>query len=166
VRDLEALVKIRMYRDDFSPLRTARFDLLAGVDFYSGNEDFSTRSVDPQIGGVFTYLHDRHAVNADLIWKIDTSGDVSDRMRYDLAYVHRVYPAAFEPGKLDTAFGVIELNGVYETKGDNELFLSPGLQYKTKRVTFEVTVQIPIWQDLSARVENDVIVGAGVRLRF
>jgi hypothetical protein len=28
VRDLEALLKIRLYRDDFGPARTARFDLL------------------------------------------------------------------------------------------------------------------------------------------
>jgi hypothetical protein len=105
VRDLEALLKIRLYRDDFGPARTARFDLLAGMEFYSGDADFATRSVDPEIGGVFTYLRDRHAIDADLIWRLDTSGDVADRMRYDLAYVHRLYPAVYEAGKFDSVFG-------------------------------------------------------------
>jgi hypothetical protein len=72
----------------------------------------------------------------------------------------------YEAGKFDSVFGVLELNGIYETNGDNELFLSPGLQYKKKRMTLEATVQIPVWQDLDNRPESDLLVGAGIRLRF
>jgi hypothetical protein len=166
VRDLEALLKFRLYRDDWGPARTSRFDLLAGVEFYSGDHDFATRSVDPEIGGVFTYLRDRHAIDADLLWRFDTTGDVADRMRYDLAYVHRIHPAVYQAGKFESVFGVLELNGIYESNGDNELFLSPGIQYKTKRVTWEATLQVPVWQSLDNRLESDLVVGAGVRLRF
>jgi hypothetical protein len=33
-------------------------------------------------------------------------------------------------------------------------------------MTLEATVQIPVWQDLDNRPESDLLVGAGIRLRF
>ena len=63
-------------------------------------------------------------------------------------------------------FGSAELNGFYETNGDHELFVSPGVQYVTTRWILEATVQIPVWQDLKHRAERDFIVGIGFRVQF
>jgi len=166
--DLRLLSKFRLYRDDFGPNDTTRFDLIGGLEIPTGKDAFSSDSVDPIFGGVFTHIEGRHAFDADTLWHFNTGGGDrgDDLVRYDLAYLYRLSPETYASTEPTALFGSVELNGFYETNGDHELFLSPGIQYVTTRWIIEATVQIPVWQDLSDRAERDFVVGIGLRVQF
>ncbi|UCD75404.1 MAG: transporter [Phycisphaerales bacterium] len=164
--DPRVVGKWRLFLKDTGPTDTLRLSLLTGMEVRSGDSDFSSDSHDPLLGLVFTQSIGRHGINAAGLWKFNTGGGDPDLFRYDAAYVYRLAPEEFSIGNSTAWFGVLELNGWHETNGDNELFLSPGVQYVTSRWALEGTVQIPIWQDLDARAERDFIVGLSLRLRF
>lgn len=166
--DLRVLTKFRLYRDDFGPNDTTRFDVIGGLEIPAGKDEFSSDSLDPIFGGVFTHIEGRHAFDADALWHFNTGGGDrgDDLLRYDLAYIYRLSPETYASSQPTALFGSVELNGFYETNGDHELFLSPGIQYVTTRWIIEATVQIPVWQDLSHRAERDFIVGMGFRVQF
>ena len=166
--DVTLLTKYRVYRDDFGPTNTRRFALIGGFELPTGQDEFSSDSIDPIIGGVFTHVEGRHSFDADALWKFNTGGGDrgEDLLKYDLAYVYRLWPTTHASTNPTALFGSIELNGLYETNDDQELFVSPGIQYVTTRWIVEATVQIPIWQDLDHRAERDFIVGVGFRVQF
>ena len=166
--DVTLLTKYRVYRDDFGPTNTRRFALIGGFELPTGQDEFSSDSINPIIGGVFTHVEGRHSFDADALWKFNTGGGDrgEDLLKYDLAYVYRLWPATYASTNPTALFGSIELNGLYETNDDQELFVSPGIQYVTTRWIVEATVQIPIWQDLDHRAERDFIIGVGFRVQF
>ena len=164
--DMNALAKIQLYKNDYGPTDTARLNLLAGMEIRSGDSNFSSDSYDPLLGAVYTQSFGRHGFDAALLWKFNTKGGDPDRLRYDVAYVYRLEPETYGPDKMTAWFGVVELNGFYETNGDNELFLSPGIQYVTGKWALEATVQLPIWQELDDRPERKFVVGLSLRMHF
>ncbi|MBL4699280.1 MAG: transporter [Phycisphaerales bacterium] len=166
--DLKLLAELRIYRDDFAPGSTARFALIGGAELPSGADAFSSDSVDPILGGVYSYINERHAFHADVLWKFNTGSSATnaDVLQYDLAYSYRLTPETYDSEKPTALFAGLELNGVFETNQDNELFLSPGLQYVTQHWIVEATVQLPIWQSLNDRAERDFVVGVGIRFQF
>jgi len=164
--DFSLLTKPRLYRDDFGPTDTMRFDLIAGMDVPSGDDPLASDSVSPVLGGVFTYVEGRRAFDADLLWKFNTEGDGVDAMRYDLAYLHRLMPDDFSDPPYRAIYSVLELNGRYETNGDHELFISPGIQWVTKRWIVEMSVSLPIVQELDHRLEYDVALTWSIRWQF
>jgi hypothetical protein len=166
--DLTALGKLRLYRNDFGPTNTARIDLLGGMELPTGTDAFSSDSVDPIVGGVATVTYGRHYMSADLLWKFNTAGGSKgeDLLRYDAAYIYRLWPNEYKVGQLNQFNGVIEFNGFHWTDGDDELFLSPGIQYVARRWIAEATVQLPVWQDLDSRPEREFIVGLSFRFQF
>lgn len=166
--DLRLLSKLRLYRDDFGPTDTTRFDLIAGLEVPTGQDEFSSESFDPILGGVFTHIEGRHAFDADALWHFNTGGGSrgDDLLRYDAAYLYRLSPETYASTDPTGLFGSIELNGSYETNGDHELFLSPGIQFITTRWIVEATVQLPVHQDLDHRAQRDFIIGVGFRIQF
>ena len=58
------------------------------------------------------------------------------------------------------------MNGAYETNGDNEVLISPGILYEAVSWAFEASVQLPLARDLDHRPETDFSVLFGVRLLF
>ena len=166
--DAALLAKLRVFRDDFGVNDTARFDLIAGAELPTGADRFSRDSVNPIVGGVYTYVHGRHAFDADLLWKFNTGAAAAnaDLLRYDGAYLYRLAPELYASNSPTAWFAAIELNGFSETNGDNELFLSPGIQYVTTRWILEATIQLPVWQDLDHRPERDFILGVGFRAQW
>ncbi|WP_372834394.1 hypothetical protein, partial [Pontibacterium sp.] len=75
-------------------------------------------------------------------------------------------------------YGVLELNvlereknrvsGVADSNsGGTSVFLSPGIQYVSKRWVWEAVLQAPVQQDLNGTaLENDFILRAGFRHSF
>ena len=75
-------------------------------------------------------------------------------------------------------YGVLEANLLHQEKdeingtndpdsGGTSFFLSPGVQYVTRRWVVEAIVQVPVAQDLNGRaLEDDFIVRAGFRIAF
>ncbi|MBC8522486.1 hypothetical protein H8D29_01015, partial [PVC group bacterium] len=166
--DIKIMSKFRLFRDDFSPMNTQRFDLLAGVEIPTGRDQFTSDSTDPIIGGVYSYKKDRHSFHTDLLWQFNTGegNNGEDKLTYDLAYVYRLSPEVYSNEDPTALFTSIELNGAYETNSDQEIFISPGLQYVKKYWALEATLQIPIHQRLDNRMERDFVFGIGFKFRF
>jgi len=105
--------------------------------------------------------------------------EAGDEWRLDGSLQYRLWPGSLVgpdiPGFL---YGVLEANLVYKDRnvlngqdvagsGGTTLFLSPGLQYVTKRWIVEGVVQFPISQNLHGMaLENDYVVRTGFRWNF
>ena len=87
------------------------------------------------------------------------------------------------PGVLDSdtssfLYGVVELNTVMrdrhtqsgvsvDASGGTTIFLTPGLQYVTRKVIAEVALQVPVVQNLNGTaLENDFMIRGGFRINF
>ena len=179
--DLRFLLRQTVYARD-AVQRTSRLGLLGGLEIPSGKEEFSSHSTDFLLGGVYTLQDGRHEIDADVIYKINTEGrglELGDELVYDLAYEVRVSPWEWpERGTPSQIYLVLEANGSTGRRarsdgveladtGGTIVFLSPGIQYVTRRVIYEASVQIPVIQNLSGnQVETDFVAAAGIRIQF
>lgn len=175
VGDFTALAKWRVYRNDTAVLDSARFSLLGGVQVRTGDGPFTSEGYNPILGMAYTQIAGRHGFNGALEWTFTTSGNdepiyagesSADVFRYDLAYLYRLSPREYSADTHGALYALCEVNGLYETNGDNELFLSPGLMYEAKTWTAELSIQLPTWQDIDHRAEANYVLVAGIRLAF
>lgn len=91
---------------------------------------------------------------------------------------YRLWPGSLGSGVPAFLYGVMEVNLVNATKdrfggaidpnsGGTTLFLSPGLQYVTKKWIVEGGVQIPVIQQLNGMaLKNNYVLNTGVRINF
>ena len=174
-RDVSALLKWRFLRDDSSALNTTRMSLLAGAEIRTGDGALTNDGYNPMLGLALTRIDGRHGINADLIWTFTTNGiedpvlpgmSSADLLRYDAAYLYRLAPAKYSEDTKGAWYALAELNGSYETNGDHELFLSPGLMYEATTWALELSLQWPVVQELDHRPESEYAFIAGVRFSF
>lgn len=175
VGDMTLEFKYRFWQNDFGAVDTIRASVFGGVELPTGNTSLGSDSFDPHVGAVVTYISGRHGLNQALSWKFNTgsadevwrAGDAkADLLRFDTAYLYRLSPAEWGAEFIASTYAVVELNGFYETNGDSELFISPGLLYEAPRFALELSVSIPVYQDLDHRPEPEYSVGVGVRFLF
>ncbi len=175
VGDVTALAKWRFFQSDTGALDTMRMSLIAGVDIRTGDSPFTNDAYNPVLGLAYTQIAGRHGFNGSLQWTFTTDGNdepifagesTADLLRYDLAYLFRLSPEQYTAETPGALYAVCELNGLYETNGDNELFLSPGIMYEAKTWTAELSVQIPVWQRIDQRAEADYALVAGLRFSW
>lgn len=144
------------------------------VQLGSGSWDFlggavaSYQTLDYQVDAQFAYKGNREANGFRF-------GDVSG---FDVSLQYRLWPQQLGSGVPAFLYGVLEANLVHAGKnrvggirdpnsGGTTLFLSPGLQYVTKKWILEAGVQIPVVQDLNGTaLKNDYIFNAGFRINF
>ena len=133
--DVTLSLKKRVWQNDFGPVDTARLALFAGAQLPTGEDAFSSDSVDPHLGATFMLISGRHGFNQALTWTFTTGdtntplrpGDtLSDALLFDSAYLYRLAPAEYGSDFVASWYAVAELNGPWETRGDTELILSPG----------------------------------------
>ena len=103
------------------------------------------------------------------------AGDVA---RLDASLQYRLLPRQFNGGLPDFLYAVIETNLVHQQKnrlngsedpnsGGTRLFLTPGLQYVTKRWIAEAAVQLPVSQNLNgSALESDYVARLSFRFNF
>jgi len=175
IGDLTALAKWRFYQNDTGPLDTTRASLFGGAEIRSGDSPFTSDGYNPVLGLACTKIAGRHGFNGSLQWTFTTGGNqepilagesTADLFRYDLAYLFRLSPKAYTAETHGALYAVCELNGFYETNGDNELFVAPGLMYEAKTWTAELSVQLPTWQDVEHRADVEFALVAGVRFSW
>jgi hypothetical protein len=176
VGDVSVLAKWRIWRNDRNALDTQRLSLLIGSEIRSGSSGFSSDGYNPIIGLAYTQIAGRHGVNAAVIHRFTTDGvrppvlmpgqTSADLLTYDLAYLYRLSPREYTAETQGALYAVVELNGLYETSGDQQLFIAPGIMWEARTYVLEVAVQVPVWQDLSNRAETDYVIAAGVRFAF
>lgn len=175
IGDLTALAKWRIYQNDSAALDTTRISLIGGAQIRTGDSPFTTDGYNPVLGLAYTQIAGRHGFNGALQWTFTTGGSeepilagesTADLFRYDLAYLFRLSPKQYTAETHGAFYAVCELNGFYETNGDNELFLSPGLMYEAKSWTAELSVQLPAWHHIEHRAEVEYALIAGVRFSW
>ncbi|MBI2928688.1 MAG: transporter [Verrucomicrobia bacterium] len=177
------------------PGETFRAQLLGGLKLPTGEDDerdalgrlpqplqLGSGSYDPIVAGVFTWQRLRWQADFDVVYKINTEANdfrFGNTLAHDAAFQYRLWPWQLpERGVPHFVYGVLELNGVWaersELSGGNigasggyTLFLSPGLQYVAKRWVAEVSVQLPVVQELNGgQLKTDFILAGGFRIQF
>lgn len=170
----ELTAKLRVLREDFGPIDTLRGSVLAGLQIPT-NDELGPAGVNPMLGGVVTYVHGRHGLNGALRWYFTTDSvddpvmageTLHDLLRYDAAYLFRLAPAQYTAQTTGAWYAIAELNGTYETNGEHEILISPGLMYEGRQWAAELSVQLPLHQDLDERPETDYRVVLGLRFLF
>jgi len=166
----------------------------AGVKAPTGNDDKSDRfgrlpasvqvgsgSWDPLAGIVLTYQTLDYQLDGQISYQIKNEAngfEAGDIARLDASLQYRLLPRTFTGGLPDFLYGVIEVNLINQQKnrvsgntdsnsGGTRLFLTPGIQYVSKRWITEVALQIPVSQQLNGTaLENDYIGRLSARFNF
>lgn len=175
INDFSVTFKYRPVQIDLNPIDSVRFAVFGGVEVPSGDGDFSSHSLDPFIGGVFTAILGRHGFNQGLSYKFNTGGDrfstragdgPDDALRYDSAYLFRLTPAEYTAETTAATYLTLEANGLFETGGDNEVLIGPGVLYEARTFAIEATIGFPMVQDVDERPETELVVALGFRALF
>ena len=111
--DASVLVKYRFHQEDIGPGRTIRWAAIGGLNIRTGDSDFTSDSYDPILGAVYSWRQDRHRVDADLLYQLNTGGGAKrhDRLRVDAAYSYRVFPMQVDQSATYDIDTVAEFNG-------------------------------------------------------
>ncbi len=140
---------------------TGSWDIFGGLVATYGTVDWE---LDGQIG----YQENPEANNFE-------SGDIA---RADVSFQYRLFPQTLSSNTDYFINGVLEANlikkgrnkiaGIFDlNSGGTTLFLVPGLQYVSERYIAEISVQIPVAQNLNGTaLENDFIFRTGFRINF
>lgn len=193
IGDAQFFARYTMFQKDGrgSSFRVAPF---VGIKLPTGDGDVSdglgrlpqplqlgSGSWDPSGGVIATYSTLDYQIDAQISYKANTEADgfeFGDEFRLDASLQYRVLPRELGAGVPGFLYGAIEANLLHQAKnaigatndpgsGGTTLFLSPGLQYVTKRWVLEAIVQLPVVQNLNgAALEVDFIVRAGFRVNF
>lgn len=138
-------------------------------------------SWDPLGGVVASYQTLDYEINAQLSYQANTAAngfEFGDEFGFDASLQYRLWPRELGAGVPGFLYGVIETNVQHQASneiggttdpnsGGTRLFLSPGLQYVTKRWVLEAIVQLPVVQDLNGMaLEDDYTVRTGFRVNF
>lgn len=174
-----------------STLRLAPF---AGIELPSGDDDEEDRfgrlprplqigsgSWDPFGGLILSWQTLAWELDAQVSYQANTDAggfERGDELRIDGSLQYRLWPRELGGGVPGFLYGVIEANLLHQDEnrmggvedpdsGGTTLFLSPGVQYVTRRWVVEGIVQVPVAQDPGGgALEDDFIVRAGFRVSF
>ena len=193
IGDARLFGRYTIYKDNF-PGGNFRIAPFAGLELPTGDDNDRDRlgilpaplqlgsgSWDPFGGVVATYQTLDFQVDSELSTKVNTKAngfEFGDEARFDASLQVRLWPRELTGGVPGFVYGVLETNLIYQGKneigGANDgnsggltLFLSPGIQYVTRRWILEAIVQVPAFQDLGGTaLEDDFTVRAGIRFNF
>jgi len=166
--DIPLLAKYRFFQKDERGV-TTRWALLGGFEVPTFDDTFSSKSLDPIVGTVWTHQELDWWVDWDLVYKVNTAGGGAgdDELRADIAYSRRIlHGEGGEKGPW-ALYVVAELNAKYITDASLEVLGSPGIQYITPRTILEAGIQLPLVSDMAApRLETQVAVVFSIRIQF
>ena len=174
--DMDALVELRILRDDLNAIDTIRASVFAGAELPTATAGFANASLDPCLGAVFSSITGRHGVDVSARYTFVTgdglanpifltdSGD--DFVNLDAGYAFRIHPEAYGEVRETAWYLTAELNSVWTVGGEHEVVLSPGLLIEAPTYAVEIGVGIPVAEDLGAAPELEFSLLAGLRLLF
>lgn len=176
------------------PACTLRLAGFAGMKAPTGEDDASdasgrlpgplqpgTGAWDGFLGGVLSYQTLDFGVDTQLSYRVNGSANgfqAGDEIRLDGSFQRRLWPRALTAKTRGFLFGVLELNASYRDRnevagardpdsGGTTLYVTPGLQYVTRKVIVEGAAQVPVAQNLNGgALENDWIFRGGFRINF
>lgn len=193
VADARLFGRYTLFRKDGRG-RTFRIAPFAGLELPTGDDDdadhlgvlpptlqLGSGSWDPFFGAVATYQTLDYQLNWQAAYKANTASndfELGDELRLDASVQYRLWPRELGAGVPGFFLAGMEGNYLYQGRnrmagvadadsGGHTFFLSPSLQYGTKRWVLEAIVQVPVIQDLNGdALEDDAIVRAGFRINF
>jgi len=168
IADIPVLAKYRFYQHDELGV-TTRWAAIGGVEVPTYDEAFSSDSVDPVIGTVWTHQRLDWQLDWDVLYQFNTGGglDSDDELRGDVALSYRLFAGESQALGAWGLYAVGEINAEYLTDGSTQVFASPGIQFITPRWILEAGVQLPVHQDLAApRLETDYTAVVSLRFQF
>ena len=191
--DATAFVRYTFWQDDIKG-RTFRLAGVGGFTAPTGDDDQSDRvgRLPPPLqdgsgawdwfgGVVATYQTLGYQLDGQLSYRDNREAngfEPGDESRLDLSWQYRLWPRELAGGVPGFFYGVLEVNVLHQDKnringlsdgnsGGDTVWLSPGLQYVTKRWVLEAVVQKPVSQNLNGTaLKNDLIVTTSFRLNF
>lgn len=175
VGDLSMSLKLRILQEDLGPVDTLRAAAIGGIMVPTGTDGFGSTSFNPYLGGVLTGIFGRHGVNLSATWVFTTgatfdpifAGETNaDLLRFNASYVFRLSPETYTEVHEPALYVTGEFLGEWETDGQYELFLAPGLLWEAQWAALELSLRIPVSQQVSNRPESAWAVNFGVRLLF
>lgn len=175
VYDASLSFKWRPLQWDLNPVDSVRVAFFGGAEVPTGTGDLGSHSWDPFAGAVFTAILGRHGFNQALSYKFNNGGDEfgivagdgpDDALRYDTSYLFRLDPAEYSADTTAATYLTLELNGLYETNGDKEALLGPGILYEARTFALEASIGLPVLQDVDERPETDLAFTLGFRILF
>lgn len=173
--DISLSLKWRFWQNDTGAIETQRLALIGGVRAPTGDAGLSSGGVDPFVGAVFTMVHGRHGINAAGRYLLTTDGRSdpltagmgdADLLSLEASYLFRLSPASYGTESAGSLYAVVESFVDYETNGDAEWRVAPGLLWEARRWAAEASVILPLASDLQGRARGDLGVAVGLRLLF
>ncbi len=177
-----------------APGRTFRLAPFLGAELPSGDDkdrdalgrfpaplQLGSGSWDVFGGIVMTYQTLDYALDAQVSYTLNTEAnrfEFGDEARFDVSMQHRVWPRTLDTRTPGFLYAVLEGSLKYKDNnildgrsdpdsGGTTVFLSPGIQYVTKRWIIEGIVQLPVVQNLNGTaLEDDFVLRAGFRFNF
>lgn len=174
--------------------RSFRIAPFAGAELPTGDDDDTdslgrlppalqpgSGSWDPFVGVVATYQTLDYQLDAQVAYKAnDEANDFTfgNEARLDASFQYRLWPRELGDGLPGFLYAGLEANFLYQdnneingtddpNSGGTRFFLSPSLQFVTRRWVLEAVVQVPVAHNLNGNaVEDDVTVRAGFRVNF
>lgn len=173
--DIVLLAKTRLWQQHDSAIDTMRLGVFGGAAIAAGPTALSGGGVDPVLGAVLMQVAGRHGWNLALAYQLTTQGaaqplhpgaGTADLFTTDFAYLFRIAPDEYTEETNAAWYLTLETNFAFETNGDSELLLSPGILYEGSNIAIELGVQAPGYQSLSHRPGRDFGITVGFRLLF
>jgi len=191
--DVSAFGRYTVYQRDW-PGRTLRIAPFLGAKAPTGSDDKSDGqgrlppSVQPGSGSwdgfgglVSTYQTLDLQIDAQIGYRANGEENgfrAGNELRLDGSIQYRLWPRSLGSGVPGFIYGVLETNLFFRDKneldgrddpssGGTTLFISPGIQYVTRRLILEAALQLPVVQDLHGdALELDYIARGGIRFNF
>lgn len=191
--DLNVFTRYTAYKKD-QPGQTFRIAPFIGLKVPTGKDNASdnTGTLPPPVqvatgswdvfgGVVLTWQTLKYQADAQISYRINNEANgfqAGDIARLDGSFQYRFWHSDMSGGVPDYLYGVLEANLINQDKNrvngiddantnGTRLFISPGIQYVTKRWIAETAVQIPINQNLNgSALENDYILRASFRINI
>ncbi|NIA02723.1 MAG: transporter, partial [Planctomycetia bacterium] len=189
--DMTIFARYTVYKQN-KPGQNFRVAPFAGIKMPTGEDDehdnlgrlppsvqLGSGSWDPLIGVVTTFQTLKYQLDGQISYQAKNEAnrfEAGDVTRLDGSLQYRLLPKSLSgggtPGFL---YGVIEANWIHQQENringvsdrnsnGTRLFLSPGIQYVTRRWITEAAIQIPVSQNLNGvALENDYIGRLSVR---
>ncbi|MDT8429878.1 MAG: transporter [Pseudomonadales bacterium] len=176
------------------PGRSFRIAPFAGMELPTGDDEdkdslgmlprnfqSGSGSWDPFFGVVSSYQTLDYQIDVQAGYQINTREkgfEFGDALQLDASFQYRLWPRDLGTGVPGFLYGGLEINYLHQEmnqladsndrdSGGETWFLSPTVQYVTRRWVLEAVVQIPVRQDLNGMaVEEDFTVRAGFRITF
>jgi len=183
-----------IFRQENKAGSTFRLAAFAGAKLPSGKNDQTdnlgtlppsaqtgTGSWDVFGGVVFTRQTLNYQFDSQLSYRLNNKAndfELGDKLQLDGSLQKRVWPRELSSGVPGFLYAVLEANSIYQGKnkrngdidnnsGGTRLFVSPGIQYVTRRWIIESSIQLPLLQNLNGTaLEGKYIAQAGVRVNF